>query len=414
MWSLLGSSAGQILFVAGMFLTARELTSASFGTVGFIHGSASLIALIIVPAVGVGGTRLLSLNASAAPKECGHIAGTLVTFSIIAAAVGYIFFYLLESKLVGRFPAITSLSLNHGSFTFLSVFTFFTGVQSAALAGLHAFKGIAILNFSRGLCAFLLMPLLGRHFGIQGSLLALVVSSGVLLGAGQIVLHLKMRQIGVRLRCPRIRIFKQLCGNYAAPSLVGGGAALGAVWLSNAIVLAAPEGAIGLARLNTGNYARNAISTLAALFSLPLLPLLSEQVKRRDKSALIGSASAAAGLFAVVGLVAILVVVLLAKPFLAQIGPDYAGSEQLLVLLVTAGCISNVASVAGVLLQAMDQMWIGATINVIWSIIFISICWWLRSNAAMGVCIAYVVSYMIHLAFSFVVASRSVAAFCKT
>lgn len=174
-WSIIGSVVGKGLSVIAGIYVARLLGKEVYGEYGIIRNTLIYIEIFSTFGLGYTSTKYIS-NYLADQKEKigpvvkGAINITFITSLIIALVLG------IFSK---QFAQFVNASHLHRTFMFASVAIVFNAVnvaQTGILSGFRNFSGIAKNTTICGIVTFILTIILTYKLGLNGSIVALVIS----------------------------------------------------------------------------------------------------------------------------------------------------------------------------------------------------------------------------------------------
>lgn len=173
-------------------------------------------------------------------------------------------------------------------------------------------------------------------------------------------------------------------------------------WVCNYILVKQASGYVQMAYFDIANQWRNTILFIPTALSQIALPMLSAAVQdpKLYKSTYIKNIKLN---FYIA--MAMVIVFVIASPFIVYTyGTEYKDAlYPLIIMFVTTGLIA-LNNVIGQVIASKNKMWLGFLVNLIWGIIlilmsyvFIVIFHW----GAIGISLAYLISYMVHTAIQF-------------
>ena len=174
-WALLGRALGKGLAFLSGIIVARLLGSEVFGEYGLIRTTLTYIAIVSTFGFGYTATKYVAeYLTNRLDKLRGLIKGIVritLFFSLILTILQIIF-----AKQIAAFVDAPHLESTIRNFSILTIFNAITTSQIAILAGLKEFKTTAKINGIAGIVTFVLSAILTYYLGLNGALLALLIS----------------------------------------------------------------------------------------------------------------------------------------------------------------------------------------------------------------------------------------------
>jgi len=149
-WSIagLGVSRGAT-FLASMF-TARLLGAESFGGFAIVQSTVSVAAAFAGAGLGVTASRYLAEFRASNPERAGRLLGLASAVALISGAALAFSTFTSAPFIAGHVLHAPALLLPLRIASLLVLFTALNGYQTGALAGLEAFRTMAMVNLCSG------------------------------------------------------------------------------------------------------------------------------------------------------------------------------------------------------------------------------------------------------------------------
>ncbi len=397
-WSLLGTMSSGALNVLLSIALARTLGSTQFGAYGLISTTLVTFSVFAGPALGLTATKHLAGLRTTDRLRAARILRltTAITYTLALAASLSVWAaaqYIATGPLHAP-SLVTEVRLAAIALLFYAI----NGCQTGALAGLEAFKAVSGANILRGVSTFAACSIGARMSGLTGAVGGLAVSAVITATWTSIALRRHVR--ASLLPSPRIgEIWTEwpvLC-KFTLPTFLGVVLVMTAQWLSNVILVHAPNGYDQMAILTVANQWRLTVFFLPTVMVQPFISVLSNlagtgalsECRRAIRLSLL-SATLSAALPGIV-------VIGLAGRICGFYGPGFRAGVASLALYIF-GCILSAPTLAIVqAIAAMGNQWQSCALNLIWAAAFLTGTAMFVSKGAMGISMAFVAANSLHL-----------------
>lgn len=174
-WALVGSVLGKGLSLIAGIVVARFLGKEVYGEFGMVKTTLIQIAMLSTFGLGYTITKYVAQYKKERPNDIRQIVHFSVKLTAIISGIIALLVFIFSKQLAIIIDAphlhnmlrLTSIAI---------IFNAITTTQIGALAGFNSFKTIAKNNFYAGVVTFLLSVLLTYYFGLNGAVVALVIS----------------------------------------------------------------------------------------------------------------------------------------------------------------------------------------------------------------------------------------------
>lgn len=187
-WSLLGSGIGKGLsLIAGIFV-AKLLGSEIYGEYGTIRTTLVYIAIVSTFGFGYTATKFVAELYTQQSHKLRSLVSKILLFTIGFSAILAILFYTFanEISIFIKAPDLAELLRNY---SVLIVLNALVSTQIAILSGLKKFKSLSNINIWSGIVVFIASIILTYVWGINGALIALLLSFVVQAIYSQFIIH---------------------------------------------------------------------------------------------------------------------------------------------------------------------------------------------------------------------------------
>jgi O-antigen/teichoic acid export membrane protein len=394
LWNGAGTVAARGTQVIAMIFAARALGAAKFGALGILLSTVGAVQVFSGLALSGTTTKYVAQFRLGDPARAGRVVAishvlTVGSGLIFALAIffGAPFLSVRAMGDAGLVSPLRALSL-------VVPLSGFVEMQKGALAGVHAFRKIALANLGVGAITFPAILLGARLGGLKGVIWALV-SVGVLscLGMGY-ALQTQLRASGLRMNFRGMWGELPLLWRFTLPSLLVGATSMPVSWFCQTLLLKR-RGYEEVALFIAANQWYGVVSFLPAIFGAVVLPRLSESYGTGDRPQLRRLSSFGVG---VNGLIALLfgAFFVAAAPFLMRAyGAAFVHGALVMDLVVACACVTVIQAAFGQGLAAVERMWGVALWNLVWAGTFIAATLAFVNRGAVGLASARLLAQII-------------------
>jgi len=396
-WSTLGLFFSKGLEILTFIFVARILSKTKFGELGIIQSTINLFKIFAWLWLGMTVTKFVSEFREKDIERTGRIIGlslliafTLGIFFALALVVTspWLSSRILAAPQISNPLRISSLMLFFGSLV---------GVQNGILGGLENFKLIAMINLVSGILNLPFL-VLGVHFwGITGAVWALVLLMIINWYLNQHFLVRLLRKHGIKITIRGAKKELSSMFHFSFPAFLSGILVNPVNWVCNAMLANQPNGYSELGIFNAANQWRLAILFLPVSLGAAVLPILSSLKGTQQWASFIKVTKASILLTTVLSIAIGLPIILFSSYIMGFYGVDYRAHNSTLIFLSGAAIITAIASIMGNSIASLDKMWWGFLLNLSWGISLIILTKFLIVKGALGLSLANVYSYSLHL-----------------
>ncbi|MDW8051847.1 MAG: oligosaccharide flippase family protein [Armatimonadota bacterium] len=408
-WTVLSVGGAQALLLVATVLMARRLGAEDFGRWGLIYATLNTVVAFITPSFGWALMRVAATLRDHNPHRMAQLSsavlriGAWTSFALafgLAILAPWTSVYLFKD--VGTQAAL--------QITATAVFA--NGVlalQISLLMGLEAFRASAALHALRGVASAALM--IGGVYwgGLVGTAWGFTLASFLCAGMGSVLLSRVLRERGISLHRTEIRRATQVLRDMSLPSFLSTVLSSVVMWLGNVLLVYAPNGLVQVALFSAANHWRTAILFLPTQINHSTAPILANLWglgERARLRAVVRASLLANGLAA--GLPA-LVAIAAAEPILSMYAFDSPSGIWSFRVLILSSVLTALCGLLGYAMVAMGQMWHGLAVNTVWAISFLAVAALMLETGAVGISVAYLVSYFLLLLISAAIVARDLS-----
>lgn len=370
LWNGVGTVAARGTQVIAMIFAARALGAAKFGALGILLSTVGAVQALSGLALSGTTTKYVAQFRPGDPARAGRVVGISHVLTVGSGLVFALAIFVAAPWLSVRAMSDAALA---PPLRVLSIFILFSGIletQKGALAGVHAFRRIAIANLGIGVITFPAVLLGARLGGLKGVIWALVSVGLLSCIAMGYMLETELRAGGLKMDFRGMWGELPLLWRFTVPSLLVGATSMPVSWLCQTFLLR-NRGYEEMAVFTAANQWYGVVSFLPAIFGAVVLPRLSESYGTGDRPQLRRLSSIGVG---VNSLIAVLVgaFFVAAAPFLMRAyGAAFVHGALVMDLVVACACVTVIQAALGQGLAAVERMWGVALWNLVWAGTFI-------------------------------------------
>ncbi len=397
-WSLTGTLASQGFQLIAAILAARILGKAVYGELGIIQSTVGMFGAFAGLALGLTATKNIAEFRKQDPGRAGRILGLTIVVGLISGASLGIILFAFASPFATYLLNATRLAGGLRIAALLVFFNTLNGVQIAALSGFERFADVAKVSAVRGLTSLPAIVAGAWIWGLPGAVWGLVAVAVATWVASEVLLRRECAAAGVRVQITQHRAELPLLWTFSLPAVLSSVISFPVLWLGNTLLVNRPDGYAEMGIFNAAWQLRNVIIFFPNILNQVLFPILSNIYSSRAQARRLFLA--AIGIASGVGMAAALPLIVFSPAVMRAFGKGFEGSWLVLILVALSAVLTACASVVGVVIWSSGRMWTAFLLNGIWALVFIVTAIALLRYGALGLALAYLVSYSIHLIVS--------------
>jgi len=357
-WNLVGTGFNQgSTFVVNVLL-AHLWGLQLFGEYAIVYTTLLAASAVAQLSMGYTATKYLAETRISDPARAGRVLALTGSFAL-AAAIGAAVLLLLGAPwIAGSILARPALVPAIRIAALAVAFSVVVGFEIGALAGLEAFRRLAMSGIATGFFFVAACGLGAFWAGLNGALWGLAAA-----GCFQLLLLLwqlarEMSRQGIRLTPRGAKSEFGLIARFSLPASIGGVISMTAFWLANAVLARQPAGYEAMALFAAANNFRLVVLFLPVIVNPVGMSLLNAHRGAQDESRYRQVFWLNLGLTLALVLLAVAVVLLLGPWLLGIFGKGYvAGYPILSVLMVAALAEAGVVAIYQ-LVQSQARIWL--------------------------------------------------------
>jgi len=236
-WSLTGEILSKGLLFLSWIIVARLLGKVGYGQFGIIRSTITMFAIFGGLGLGLTANKFVAENRSSNKLFAGQIIGMTQIFAFVSGLLlaglilifsNYIAITLLKAPFLENELKLTAIML---------FFSAINGAQIGILQGLEAYKKLALLNAIQGVTAFPLFALGTYYFGLSGSISAFALNIIISTLLFQIVIQKELKLKGIVVYFKNVRDTLSIFWSFSLPAALTGIAVSPFKWYSEALLV---------------------------------------------------------------------------------------------------------------------------------------------------------------------------------
>ena len=372
-WSLAGTLFPRGLTLVSTVITARLLDKVGFGELAMVQSTVGMLQTFATFSLGITATKYVAAYRATDPPRAGRIIAAAEAFACITGGVFAAALMAGSSWVAVRSLAAPQLAPVLRIASLLLFFTALGGAQVGALSGFEAFKEMARVNLGVALLGAPLLIVGTYYAGVQGAVLASVVTAAVNWVANHALVRRIAGRQGIPIRFARCWTETRVLYQFSLPAVLSGAVASPATWVANALLCNQPRGYAELGVYNAIMRIKQLPESVATTLLLPVLPMLSEKYALGQSHAYGRILSGAFGISLVVtGPIAFLFAAI-PQLCLAPYGASFQHGSAAVVWLMLHSVLIALFSPMASVLASMERMWFGAAFNLSWGLLYVAV-----------------------------------------
>jgi O-antigen/teichoic acid export membrane protein len=331
-------------------------------------------------------------------------AGQIIALTFVSSAVSgvgiSILAFLLAPWLSGSILADSNLANPLRISSALVLFGAYNGVQFGALAGLQAFKAVALATLATSGISSLCTILGAYTGGLAGACVGLTLGAAGSCVIGRVFLGKEMKRVNVRPSYSGIWRHRNILLSFSLPALVCGLLVDPVNWICAALIIHQTDGYHQLGAFYAANQWLTALLFIPNLVAYVVFPHLSQAFVQHGRRHVSKILALSIGFNAAICIPLVLVLSLGSASIMGLYSPALVSEWKVLDMTLITGALIAIAVPIGQAIAASGRMWIGAALNTAWAVAYIAFTVLLARNGAFGLASARALAYGLHAIWS--------------
>jgi O-antigen/teichoic acid export membrane protein len=398
LWSLIGAGLQNGADLIASYPLAHLLGAHDWGAFGIVQRTLATFGLLTAAGFQTTLTKYVAELRDTDPERAGRVIGLVggmtLILSVLSAAALVGFAGPLANGLFQKPEVAPALAASAVAL----LFTGYNGAQQGALAGMEAFRAIAVLGLIRALLAIPILVVGAYAYGLTGAVYGLGIVAVLVAAINQWVIRKESKARGLPVAFNWNPTDAKLVANFAAPGILTSFWFTACPWIASSFLTRQPDGLREMGLYTSAERWRLLLLFVPVVLGRPFLSILSnlrsqnavKSYRKVLRTNLLISSAATLGVGAIV--------ILLADVIMKGYGAGFEEGRTVLILLAVSTMVSAPTSVLGSALQSMTKQWGLLGLNTLWGLAFIATSVVLIERwGAVGLAAGFVGAYTIHL-----------------
>lgn len=401
-WIISSNILSKFILLVATILMAKYLGKEEYGQFGIIKSTILMFVMFASLELGLTATKYIAQYKKSDKVRVEKIIGISNLFALL---IGFSFSFLVYvfSNIIAHQINAPEIYQEIQLSSFIIFFAAINGIQNGILAGLENFKELSINNAIAGIISSIALVITSKYFD-----LSMVV---VAFGLNYILLFLfnywSLRKVFYSqydINIFRKKNFEEIniLWKFSLPAILAGLMVSPVVWLCNYFLVNQPSGYLEMAEFDIANQWRNTILFIPTALSQIALPLLTSALNDNKNYKKIFNLNIKINFY--LGFIMTVVFVALSPFIIDFYGEKYERAIYPLIIMFITTFLITVNNVIGQAIASQGKMWYGFYVNAIWAIVLI-ICSYILivkyQLGAIGLSLAFLISYIIHTPIQF-------------
>lgn len=395
-WSLSGTIVSKGLLVISSIIVARILGAEVFGQAGIIRSTVNMFSAFAGVGIGLTSTKYISEFKNSNPAKVLKIVKLSNSVTVITAFVIAVFILIFSQQIADQINA-PNLKTEIKISSLILFFNTLNGVQLGILSGFEDFKSIAKNNLTAGIVSFFLQIIMAYLWGLTGTIIGFGTNFLVLWVMNKNIVKKHTKSLGSLTKNESILSEIGILWKFSLPAVLSGIMVGPISWMCNVFLVNQPSGYTQMALFDAANQWRVAILFIPGALSKIILPMLSSSVTDSKKYNIIFFKNLKLNI--IISFTMFLIITLINPLISIAYGNEFSGLWLPLIILSLSTVLVSINNVVGQAIASQGKMWLGFFVNTIWAITLLIFSYWLiktQNLGALGLSIAYLISYLMH------------------
>lgn len=380
----------------------RYLGKVEYGQFGIIKSTILMFAMFAGLELGMTATKYISQYRYTNAKKVERIVGLSNIFAIIVSIIISIFVFAFADYVAIKIHAPNLVKEVQIS-SLILFFSSLNGIQNGILAGLEKFKEISINTAIAGVFSSVAMIFAARYLDLQAVVIAFGLNYVLIFILNFVSLKSSFyNQFSINIfRRDNFKEF-EILWKFSLPAILAGILVGPVTWFCNYLLINEIQGYEKLASFDIAMQWRNTVLFIPTALSQIALPLLSANVHNKGSYVNILNKNLRLNFYFCFGIALLFIIF---SPLIIHLYTEnYTDALiPLIIMFLTTGFIA-INNVIGQAIASQGKMWLGLFVNFIWAFALIISCLVFVTYyklGAIGLALAYFISYAIHTLIQF-------------
>ena len=390
-WSVLNVGITQPLTMLTSIVLARILGVSAFGELSMIRSTLLMLGVLAGTGLGIAATRHIAEYRELDPEQAGRI---LALLSIVGSIIG-----ILASMLCFVFASTLAVSVMHSDKlvmplkvgSLLLLLNTLNGVNVGVLAGLEAYRAIAVLGLLEGVLNLFFITGGAWMMGVSGAVGGMLVAVAISLLVKHMVVKHACAQFGISFIRQGWWAQMPMLRQVAIPSVIIAASVQPFEWLGRLILSHQTNGFAEVGVFGVVQSWAQVMLVLPAQVTVPSMAIFASLYARGEYSSFRRLFSTNLKLVAGLCVLTSLPMLFFTTQLMELYGPSFMVGVPALRVMVVTYSIAVVTMVFSEVLVASDRVWIQSAQKFLWGITMVSAAYFLADRGVIGLAFAYAI-----------------------
>jgi O-antigen/teichoic acid export membrane protein len=370
-WNAVLNLWGKGISFVGTVIIVRMIGREAFGEFGMLSTTIAMFGMFTTFSISQTATKYIAQYRTVDKEKAGRIIGLTFIFSAVLGIL-----MLLCVMIFADVMAVKALNAPHlkNSLQLMGLgllFSAVNGAQNGIIAGFEGFKANALVGVISNLGLTVLKVFLTYLYGFKGAIVGITIEPVLTYLITYFLTRNLIRSNDVKIRFKDAFKESGILLHYSLPSLLTGLLVFPANWYSMTLLAKSEGGYHELGAYNAANQWFNVLIFLPYILSSTFLPVFSDMIARNQLKEIDRIIKIAIFIVSVVFVFLNAVFLLFGDQISLIYGNDFKGIGFLLNLVVFSLLPQALSIILSNLLAALNRMWLGFAINLLWCIILL-------------------------------------------
>lgn len=401
-WILLGNVISKFTLLIATILMTGYLGKEEYGQFGIIKSTILMFAMFAGLELGMTATKYISQYRLSDKLKVEKIVGLSNFFAIVISLSVSILVYVFAKQIAIQINAPNLFSEIRIS-SFILFFSSLNGIQNGILAGIEKFKEVSINNAIAGILSSIALVLSAKHFGLDAVVIAFGSNFVILFFLNFLSLKRYFySEFNVQIVAKNNLDEIEVLWKFSLPAILAGLMVGPISWYCNYLLVNQANGYNQMAIFDIANQWRNTILFIPSALAQIALPMLTSNLNNKNEYKIILNKNLKINI--ILGSFLAITFIFASPIIVFFYGEKYNDALfPLIIMFITTGFIT-VNNVIGQAIASQNKMWSGFYINLSWAVVLLISCYILVhifQLGAIGISIAYMISYIFHTFIQF-------------
>lgn len=390
-WSVLNVGMTQPLAMLTSIVVARILEVSAFGELSMIRSTILMLGVFAGTGLGIAATRHIAEFREKTPERAGRVVAMLLMVGSIMGLLASMLCFVFAETLVVSVMHSETLVLPFKIGSLLLVLNTLNGVNVGVLAGLEAYRAIAILGLLEGVLNLCFVTGGAWLAGVPGAVAGMIIAMVVTLFSKLVAVKQACNRFGIRLKLQGSWAEMPMLRQVALPSVIIAISVQPFEWLGRLMLSHQTNGFSEVGVFGVVQSWGQVMLVLPAQVTVPSLAILTSLYASGEYPSFRRLVSTNLKLVVGLSVLVSLPMLLFTKQIMGLYGTSFMIGVPALRVMVVTYLIAVITMVFSEVLVASNRVWIQSAQKFLWGITMVVSAYFFVDHGAVGLAFAYAV-----------------------